>query len=144
MIETSVFKEGYTIDSKLKDNEVIIPSILLLKNKDVIFKDGTIPSDVISSNLDENRYSTVFTRIIEEQLQYKFYVDVIEENRNVNYVELPLTIVGIYNFEVDDIGMNKSVYEIPMTYNEYSIYSTTMVSETLFETLKDYNSKGNI
>lgn len=142
MKSSFLFKEGYSLDSKLKDNEIIVPSRLLLESREVTFKDGTIPANLFySSAMTEKEYTEIFTRILDEDLQYSFYVD-IKENESIRREEIKIDVVGIYYYHMWDFGYEHSLYRRPIKYNDYSLYATSIVSDTLFDQLKEYNSKG--
>ncbi len=133
----SCFKNGYSFTSTLKDNEVILPSYLLLMT-DTNYKDNTNPKTYYYQNLkrndeglkyiDEDIFNEVINRIYSEDLIYKF---------SIGSSKINLNVVGVYFYEVDNTYFNTSLYNMPIEFNDYKIYPTTIVSSTMFTNIKE-------
>ena len=133
----SCFKNGYSFDTTLKNNEVILPSYLLLMTN-TNYKDNTNPKIYYYQNIkrDENGlqyiendiFNEVFNRIYSEDLVYKF---------SIGSTKIDLNVVGVYFYEVDNTFFNKSLYNMPIQFSDYKIYPTTIVSSTMFTSVKE-------
>ncbi len=137
----SCFKNGYSFDTTLKNNEVILPSYLLLMTN-TNYKDNTNPKNYYYQNIkrgenglkyiENDIFNEVFNRIYSEDLVYKF---------SIGSTKIDLNVVGVYFYEVDNTFFNKSLYNMPIQFSEYKIYPTTIVSSTMFTSVKELQNK---